>query len=48
MLGKILQQLFCRHDWEMIRDDYDISKMRRYFLYRCKKCQKEWHKYWSQ
>lgn len=43
LIAKIIRSLFCNHEWEFhdrldLYEDYSLVPVKRYILYRCKKC----------
>ena len=45
MFNLFFKRLFCKHDWKLICDEFDIHRYKRVFIYECKKCGKEKRKY---
>jgi len=41
MLDAFLKKLFCKHDYKLINEEFDLIKGKRAFVYICAKCGKE-------
>jgi len=47
IIKNFFKQLFCRHRFDIISEDYDVHKYSRVFTYKCRFCEKIEKRYFS-
>jgi RNase P subunit RPR2 len=47
MFEKFFKMLFCKHNWKLLNEEYDLRKGKRAFIYICKICGKEKRVYYN-